>query len=143
MISGIVILILRVLLAVCLYGFIGWVLYTIWQQLHNTGQTLLNKKAPLLTLVVEEPAHFSREFTSPELVLGRDPNCEFSLPFDETISSHHTRLSYHHGQWWVEDLDSTNGTFLNGEKVAIPTVIISGDEIGLGGLKISITIKTS
>lgn len=141
MVSGIVILVLRVLLVICLYGFIGWVLYIIRQQLHNTGQNLLNNKAPIITLTVEDQIALVREFSSPEVVIGRDPNCEFSLPFDDAVSSHHTRLGYHHGQWWVEDLDSTNGTFLNGDKVETPTVIISGDELGLGAIKILIGIK--
>jgi hypothetical protein len=139
-VSGIVILVLRTILAVSLYAFIGLALYTIWRQLHSTGQAILNRSAPPLILSTDDLALDPLEFTSPEVIIGRDPNCEFSIP-DETISSHHAHLSYHHKQWWLEDLNSTNGTFLNGEKVATPTVIISGDEIGIGKIKILVTIK--
>ena len=38
-------------------------------------------------------------------------------------------VSFHHGQWWLEDLGSTNGTFLNKNQIAVPTVIITGDQI--------------
>jgi FHA domain len=138
--SGVVILVLRALLAVILYAFIGWALFTIWRQLHSTGRAILNRTAPLLTLATEDIALDPHEFTSPEIIVGRDPNCEFSLP-DETVSSHHSHISYHHKQWWIEDLNSTNGTFLNGEKVTTPTVIITGDEIGIGRLKIQVAIK--
>ena len=141
MVSGIIILFFRVLLAICLYGFIGWALFTIWRQLQSTGKTLLNRKAPLLTLSMEDHPTRSREFSTAEVIIGRDTNCEFSLPDDETISSHHSRLSFHHGQWWLEDMNSTNGTFLNDEIVTTPTVIITGDEIRVGTLKIHISIK--
>ena len=58
---------------------------------------------------------------------------------DTTVSVRHARLSHHHGQWWLEDLGSTNGTKLNKDKVSIPTVVINGDVIECG--KASISIK--
>jgi pSer/pThr/pTyr-binding forkhead associated (FHA) protein len=51
---------------------------------------------------------------------------------DDTVSARHARLSYHHNQWWVEDLQSRNGTYLNDERVSVPTVIVSGDELRYG-----------
>jgi pSer/pThr/pTyr-binding forkhead associated (FHA) protein len=51
-------------------------------------------------------------------------------------------LSYHHNQWWLEDLGSTNGTLLNQEKLTIPTVVISGDEFRCGETRFTITLAT-
>jgi len=51
---------------------------------------------------------------------------------DEAISARHARWSFHHNQWWLEDLDSTNGTLLNQEKLTMPTVVMSDDEFKCG-----------
>ena len=70
-------------------------------------------------------------FSSYEVLIGRDLACDLRLE-DKTISARHARLSYRHNQWWVEDLKSTNGTFLNEEPVNTMTVLVSGDEIRVG-----------
>jgi pSer/pThr/pTyr-binding forkhead associated (FHA) protein len=62
---------------------------------------------------------------------------------DEAMSAHHARISYHHTQWWLEDLNSTNGTFLNRDQVSVPTVIISGDEIKCGNTLLTIRIDAA
>ena len=59
---------------------------------------------------------------------------------DQTVSSQHARLAYRKQQWWLEDLASTNGTFLNGEAVTTPVVITHGDELRLGHLGVRIEI---
>ncbi len=80
-----------------------------------------------------------RHFKQPEITIGRDPACECPL-MRESVSARHARLSYHHGQWWLEDLDSTNGTFLNRERLSTPTVVISGDEIGCGNTRLIVAL---
>ena len=45
-------------------------------------------------------------------------------------------------EWWVEDLDSTNGTFLNQIQVEEPMVITSGDDLRCGRINIQIKIET-
>ena len=72
-------------------------------------------------------------------LLGRDPVCDFQIK-NETVSARHARLSYHHKQWWIEDLNSTNGTFLNEEPLYTATVIVSGDEIRCGQVDILVSI---
>jgi pSer/pThr/pTyr-binding forkhead associated (FHA) protein len=51
-------------------------------------------------------------------------------------------IEYELGQWWLKDLQSTNGTFLNGERVEEPIVITDGDQIHCGKIVISV-IKSS
>jgi pSer/pThr/pTyr-binding forkhead associated (FHA) protein len=50
-------------------------------------------------------------------------------------------LTYHHGQWWLEDLSSTNGTFLNHLPISMSTVITSGDEIVCGNVHLTISLS--
>ena len=134
------VLALRVLLAVCLYAFLGWTLLTIWRELRTQGTLLAARKIPGigLNMLLGDQAPVQRYFTQSEILLGRDAHCDMSLP-DDTVSIRHARLAYHHGQWWLEDLGSTNGTRLNKAEVTIPTVVISGDKIDCG--KVTITIN--
>jgi pSer/pThr/pTyr-binding forkhead associated (FHA) protein len=67
----------------------------------------------------------------PSATIGRDPSCEF-LVADETVSARHALLSYHHAQWWLEDLGSRNGTRLNQVAVQAPTALARGDQIRCG-----------
>ena len=135
------VLALRVLLAVSLYAFLGVTLLTIWRELRTQGTLLATQKIPGISLNLqtgEQPPR-QRYFTQPEILLGRDSHCDLPL-LDDTVSIRHARLSYHHGQWWLEDLGSTNGTHLNKEKVSIPTVVIGGDEIECGKVFIKINL---
>ena len=51
-----------------------------------------------------------------EYIIGRDPTCQVVLP-DPYISRKHVRLFYRDGKWYVEDLGSRNGTYINGEDI--------------------------
>ncbi len=137
--SAIVFLILRILLALCLYGFLGWAFSTLWRDLKNQNQILASRQAPPIELSSVDGSHVFHS-NKPEIVIGRAPACDCALE-DLTVSSRHARLAYHHHQWWVEDLGSTNGTFLNQETVAAPLVIASGDQIRCGQVVMIIAIS--
>jgi len=128
-----VVLALRLILAIALYGFLGWALMTLWQELKQQANTLSIQKQPGITIETKlgqdkvSKSHFSQN----EVMIGRDTNCELSV-MDEALSAHHARIIFHHGQWWLEDLNSTNGTFLNHEKLIVPAVVITGDEFKCG-----------
>lgn len=49
-------------------------------------------------------------------ILGSREDCDFCLPF-RGVSRKHCKLFFKGGVWWVEDLNSTNGTYLNGTKI--------------------------
>lgn len=131
--SGSIVLALRLLLALALFAFLGWALYTFWRDIRREAVGLVNRRAAGISLLVRvgEETIGVKHFVQPEISLGRDPVCDIPI-FDETVSAHHARLTYHHGQWWVEDLGSTNGTRLNQEMVSLPTVLTSGDQVSIG-----------
>ncbi|MBK6645464.1 MAG: FHA domain-containing protein [Anaerolineales bacterium] len=81
-----------------------------------------------------------RHFNQAAITIGRDPGCDIPLSND-TVSARHAHLIYHHNQWWIEDLASTNGTKLNDTPVSIPTVITSGDELQCGGISLSVSLS--
>jgi pSer/pThr/pTyr-binding forkhead associated (FHA) protein len=51
---------------------------------------------------------------------------------DGSVSAQHALLVYRHGCWWLEDLNSTNGTTLNGRPIDAASPLRESDVIGLG-----------
>jgi pSer/pThr/pTyr-binding forkhead associated (FHA) protein len=67
-----------------------------------------------------------------ELTIGRSPGCGVPTPDDIYSSSLHARLFRHNDQLWVEDLGSTNGTYVNSEKIAQAHRLAKGDVLQVG-----------
>ena len=65
------------------------------------------------------------------VLIGRAANCTLVLD-DDYSSARHARIYPDAGQWFVEDLGSTNGTFLDGTKVEAPTPIPLGAPVRIG-----------
>lgn len=63
--------------------------------------------------------------------IGRAKSCAIR-PEDTYISQEHARISNRNGSWVLEDLGSTNGTYLNQRRVTVPTEISAGDRIRVG-----------
>lgn len=140
--SGLVVLILRLVLAVSLYAFLILGFITLWRDIKQQGVLLVSRKVPPISVRIQsgESSPVERHFLHPEVTIGRDPACECPLD-NETVSARHARLSYHHNQWWLEDLNSSNGTILNQVRLTLPTVVISGDEFTCGDASMIISIS--
>jgi pSer/pThr/pTyr-binding forkhead associated (FHA) protein len=131
---AILFLIFRILATVSLFLFLIWALRIIWLDLKRQAAGQPDFQAPLLRLIPPENTQLEMyQANSESVLIGRDPACGLYLG-DKTISGHHARLTYQMGQWWIEDLHSMNGTFLNNQPVNTPMVLASGDEIRFGGL---------
>jgi MoxR-like ATPase len=65
-----------------------------------------------------------------EITLGRGHNCSLTIP-DGRISSQHALLRKDDGHWWVYDLESTNGTLVNGQRIT-GTRLNDGDRVEIG-----------
>jgi len=70
-----------------------------------------------------------------ELTLGRSAQCSLQLPA-AGASRRHASIGWHEGRVVLRDLGSTNGTFLNGERIAGEAALASGDRIRIGGFEI-------
>jgi pSer/pThr/pTyr-binding forkhead associated (FHA) protein len=78
-------------------------------------------------------------FNVPVVLIGRDEHCDCSIQHP-TVSAQHARLAFHHNQWWVEDLHSTNGTFLNQSPVDTSMVLTLGDELRCGQVVLTVIL---
>jgi hypothetical protein len=137
----IILLIARLLLAAALYAFVGWAFWLIWKDLRQQARQMDAPSLPALSLLrVDEPQKEAFHFTRAEVILGRERGCDCRL-VDKTISARHARLSYHHAQWWVEDLGSKNGTYLNQERIAQAVVMTAGDELRCGQVVLRVSIE--
>jgi hypothetical protein len=138
--SGALVLVFRILLAGSLYVFLSWGILILWRDLQRQSQSLGKRRIPAIQIAWQaDHQEQVRQFSSPEVTIGRDPSSECHLQ-DDTISARHARLTFHHNQWWLEDLQSTNGTFLNQERLDVPTVIVTGDELRCGTVDLTIRI---
>jgi len=137
--TAILVLILRLALAIALYAFLGWILATLWRDIKQQGEILSSQKKPGIQVRarLDNGREIQHRFSQSEVTLGRDPNCDFPI-LDDAVSAHHVRLAYHHSQWWLEDLMSTNGIFMGKARVMVPTVLISGDEFRCGNTLITV-----
>lgn len=66
-----------------------------------------------------------------QLTIGRDSTNGVAIN-DAEISRKHARLMFQGGKYVLEDLGSTNGTFVNGQRLAGPVVLKPGDVVSLG-----------
>lgn len=68
-----------------------------------------------------------------EQTVGRAAGCQITLD-DTYVSQLHARVFSKDGQWFVEDLGSTNGTYLNTKRVSSPLAVKRGDQIKIGAV---------
>ena len=89
-------------------------------------------KAPRKVLVVDhEGAKSGSIRLQKPLQVGRADACQIKLG-DTYISQFHARLFLRDGTWYIEDLGSTNGTYLNQRKLTGPSEVHAGDVVRLG-----------
>ena len=94
----------------------------------QTGVTLTDVDpiaAPALLVQTGDQRHtFQADF-----IAGRQGALAIS---DDYASNHHARFQIAHGLWYVQDLGSTNGTWLNGRRIHAPQRLKKGDKIKIG-----------
>ena len=66
-----------------------------------------------------------------EMVIGRGEECGVCVE-DEFASNLHSKIYRAEGRYYVEDLGSTNGTYVNGRRIHYPTELRGGDRIKIG-----------
>lgn len=89
-------------------------------------------QSPTRLVVIEGPLRgTSLPLTTSAILIGRAPSCTLVLD-DDYSSSRHARIFPSAGQWFVEDLGSTNGTFLGSTRVEQPTPVPPGAHVRIG-----------
>src|SRR5437764_521160 len=66
-------------------------------------------RRPARLVLVEGVGPASVQLRAPETLVGRDTACHFRIP-DSSVSQRHARLYYSDGEWYIEDMGSTNHT---------------------------------
>jgi pSer/pThr/pTyr-binding forkhead associated (FHA) protein len=95
------------------------------------GETASTENATRLVITSGQKAGAEFPLGRDEITIGRSSDSAIIIRDDYT-STHHARLMLWNGRWMIQDLDSTNGTFLNGSRVTVPTPIPLGATVKVG-----------
>ncbi len=130
----ILLLVLRIIIAGLLYVFLATILVHLWKDLQSSRKS--KPIAPEAYLEKIEEEEYVHTFPLEEInLLGRAN--DNTIVLDEgTVSGYHARLSYQQDQWWLEDLGSRNGTYVNELPISEPIVITYGDVLGFGNIRL-------
>ena len=92
-----------------------------------------SRKVPTQLVVLEPATQRGRSWPlTSELTIGRAAGCHVSIPEDTFASQIHARVYQGDAQTWVEDLGSTNGTYVNRDRVTSATAVRRGDQVKVG-----------
>jgi len=130
----------RILFLVLLYLFLLWVVLSLGRDLR--ARSASPEEAAPGELVVVEPAETGLQPDDAfplmaETFLGRSSDNTIELP-DATVSGRHSRLVHGKKGWLVQDLGSTNGTYVNGRRVKSQASLKYGDILSLGGVSMKL-----
>lgn len=89
------------------------------------------RKATLTLITASGKRKPSRWELDKEVIVGRGGNCDIPIG-DEFASNLHAKIYEAEGRFYVEDLGSTNGTYVNGRRITYPTELRGGDQIKIG-----------
>jgi hypothetical protein len=138
------ILLLRLLFVFLLYFFVFQVIRVMLREMKTfaAGEQRASSDEPTGHLLVKDPGESGlrpgqRLPLEPVTVIGRHPRATIVLD-DAFVSSEHAQLSWTDGRWWITDLDSTNGTVLNGRDVMVPTGLRFGDLVEIGEISLQL-----
>ena len=94
----------------------------------------INSQASIIAMVIEDLGngrYRSHNIIKEKTTIGRDSNNGICIKNNDTVGRNHAQVLFRQGKFWLHDLASTNGSFVNGKKVEKHD-LIEGDEIRLG-----------
>jgi adenylate cyclase len=88
----------------------------------------------------EDKKEFSTD--SKLVILGRlkSKQRDYLSLNDDKVSAHHARLTYENGEYWIEDLGSTNGTWVNNKRIRVKTHLTPKTVIRVGGTSLTVEV---
>jgi hypothetical protein len=146
--AGLAILALRIGATVLLYLFLMGVAVIIWRDWRAVSRQVIAARRvedrPLGRLVIVHGGT-TELLPGQSFALGTVTGLGRALSNtvvieDAFASNEHALLSWRGGRWWLEDLGSTNGTMLNGDRLTAPAIVATGDEIGIGAVRLRIEL---
>ncbi|WP_129626273.1 FHA domain-containing protein [Candidatus Oscillochloris fontis] len=141
---GVILLLLRVSVVFLLYFFLWQVLRVVARDLRSGAPLTPQVANPFGQLVVVSSGQtgipVGKIFAlAPVTIIGRSTEAEVALN-DTFLSAEHARLSLQESGWMLEDLHSTNGTYLNGFEVRELTEVQDADVIRVGRVEIKLML---
>ncbi len=123
---------LRVLFGGLLYILVGLLFYVLWRSLELGTKRPLYAMLPARLVKLSGTTPIKQLYTlRPVTALGRAADNDIVLD-DPFVSAHHALILWRDGRWWIEDLGSQNGTWLNEEPVPRLATLTFGDLIRIG-----------
>ena len=136
--SAVVVLLLRILMTVSLYAFLMLTLLFFLREMQHTIRQKENQHLPDIFLQADELP--LKSYSQMEILIGRDLQNDLQLQ-DDAISARHARIFFSNNLWMLDDSQSTNGTYLNGEKILSPTALVENDIIRCGKVLIKVAFQ--
>ncbi len=101
--------------------------------MYDNEPTMMGQSRPSATLVIRQgpQAGMSFPLIGNNIIIGREEGLDISLQ-DPESSRRHSRISWQAGQYVIDDMGSTNGTFVNGVQITAAQVLNAGDSVGIG-----------
>lgn len=142
---GVILLLLRIAVVFVLYFFLWQVVRVVARDVRVGGGALPVQGSPFGQLVVASSGQtgipVGKAFPlNPVTVIGRSTETDVALN-DTFLSAEHARLERRGEVWSIEDLNSTNGTFLNGFEVRASTEVNDGDVIRVGRVELKLVLR--
>ena len=109
-------------------------------QEQNGAPTEMVEARAVLIQISGQSAGSRYPLDSPVKIMGRSSSVELMLE-DPGISRHHAMISMHHDHLELEDMDSSNGTFVNGERILERHKLEDGDLIGVGSVELLVLVR--
>lgn len=141
--SDAVLTLLKFGLLAALYAFFGWALWSGYNQLRRAPSVMGPTTTPQPRMAAPKAAQGQVKILEPpelagavltigdELTIGRAAACTLTLD-DTYVSQQHASIVWRDRQYLANDIGSTNGTFVNRERLVSPVVLRSGDRMQIG-----------
>jgi hypothetical protein len=133
--TDILTLLARLAFVLLLYIFVVSVLFSLRRTIRATAAAAHEPRVParlVLTEAAPGDGPTGRVVTLDRpLLIGRRPDCDIALR-DDSVSGHHAQIAWGGESWQIEDLGSTNGTLVNGQRATRSVALRSGDVIQAG-----------
>ena len=135
-------LLIRILLIVLLYAFLGLVVILLWRDVRSASAQeaapAVRVRPARLVVLAGVDGLDSSNLTyalKPYTSIGRAPTNTIELA-DTYCSAEHALVTWRNNQWWLEDRGSRNGTLLNDVSVETAVIVSTGDIIRIGRVRL-------